>query len=70
MAVPSEDMKRVVAAQRLGFYATVCADGSPDLSPKGRRTYGTTTTCSSPTSAHRVARRRGFASSSATTYAL
>lgn len=29
------DMKRVVAEQRLGFYATVCADGTPNLSPKG-----------------------------------
>jgi hypothetical protein len=28
-------MKRVVREQRLGFYATVCADGSPNLSPKG-----------------------------------
>jgi uncharacterized protein len=28
-------MKRVVGEQRLGFYATVCADGSPNLSPKG-----------------------------------
>lgn len=29
------DMKRVVSEQRLGFYATVCEDGSPNLSPKG-----------------------------------
>jgi uncharacterized protein len=28
-------MRRVVAEQRLGFYATVCEDGSPNLSPKG-----------------------------------
>jgi uncharacterized protein len=28
-------MKRVVGEQRLGFYATVCEDGSPNLSPKG-----------------------------------
>ena len=28
-------MKRVVDEQRLGFYATVSADGSPNLSPKG-----------------------------------
>lgn len=28
-------MKRVVAEQRLGFYATVCPDGTPNLSPKG-----------------------------------
>jgi predicted pyridoxine 5'-phosphate oxidase superfamily flavin-nucleotide-binding protein len=31
----TEDMQRVVREQRLGFYATVCADGSPNLSPKG-----------------------------------
>jgi uncharacterized protein len=35
MAILTEDMKRVVRGQRLGFYATVCADGSPNLSPKG-----------------------------------
>jgi uncharacterized protein len=35
MAMLSEDMKRVVREQRLGFYATVCDDGSPNLSPKG-----------------------------------
>src|SRR5688572_30499799 len=28
-------MKRVVREQRLGFYATVSEDGSPNLSPKG-----------------------------------
>jgi predicted pyridoxine 5'-phosphate oxidase superfamily flavin-nucleotide-binding protein len=28
-------MKRVVLEQRLGFAATVCADGTPNLSPKG-----------------------------------
>jgi uncharacterized protein len=31
----TEDMKRVIREQRLGFYATVCGDGSPNLSPKG-----------------------------------
>lgn len=35
MAVLTEDMKRVVREQRLGFHATVCEDGSPNLSPKG-----------------------------------
>jgi uncharacterized protein len=35
MAILTEDMKRVVREQRLGFYATVCEDGSPNLSPKG-----------------------------------
>jgi hypothetical protein len=29
------DMKRVVTEQRLGFVATVCPDGTPNLSPKG-----------------------------------
>src|SRR5215211_2976378 len=31
----TEDMKRVIGEQRLGFYATVSEDGSPNLSPKG-----------------------------------
>jgi hypothetical protein len=35
MPILTEDMKRVVREQRLGFYATVCEDGSPNLSPKG-----------------------------------
>jgi predicted pyridoxine 5'-phosphate oxidase superfamily flavin-nucleotide-binding protein len=35
MAVLTEDMKRVVREQRLGFYATVDEDGAPNLSPKG-----------------------------------
>lgn len=34
----SDDMKRVVLDQRLGFAATVCADGTPNLSPKGTTT--------------------------------
>lgn len=29
------EMKRVVAEQRLAFVATVCPDGTPNLSPKG-----------------------------------
>jgi uncharacterized protein len=29
------EMKRVIAEQRLGYVATVCADGTPNLSPKG-----------------------------------
>lgn len=28
-------MKQVIGEQRLGFYATVCEDGTPNLSPKG-----------------------------------
>jgi predicted pyridoxine 5'-phosphate oxidase superfamily flavin-nucleotide-binding protein len=31
----SDDMKRVVREQRLGVYATVSEDGTPNLSPKG-----------------------------------
>jgi predicted pyridoxine 5'-phosphate oxidase superfamily flavin-nucleotide-binding protein len=31
----SDDMKRVVEEQRLGYAATVCPDGTPNLSPKG-----------------------------------
>jgi predicted pyridoxine 5'-phosphate oxidase superfamily flavin-nucleotide-binding protein len=29
------DMKRVVADQRLAYVATVCSDGTPNVSPKG-----------------------------------
>lgn len=35
MGILTDDMKRVVREQRLGFYATVCPDGTPNLSPKG-----------------------------------
>lgn len=35
MGILTEDMKRVITENRLGFYATVCADGTPNLSPKG-----------------------------------
>ena len=35
MGILTEDMQRVVSEQRLGFIATVCPDGSPNLSPKG-----------------------------------
>jgi predicted pyridoxine 5'-phosphate oxidase superfamily flavin-nucleotide-binding protein len=31
----NDEMRQVVAEQRLGFVATVGADGSPNLSPKG-----------------------------------
>ena len=30
-----EDMQRVVNGQRLAYVASVCADGTPNLSPKG-----------------------------------
>jgi uncharacterized protein len=33
--VLDDDMKRVVREQRLGYVATVCPDGTPNLSPKG-----------------------------------
>jgi hypothetical protein len=35
MPLFTDDMKRLVTEQRLGFYATVCEDGTPNLSPKG-----------------------------------
>jgi predicted pyridoxine 5'-phosphate oxidase superfamily flavin-nucleotide-binding protein len=35
MGVLTDDMKRVIGEQRLGFFATVSEDGSPNLSPKG-----------------------------------
>lgn len=35
MGILTDDMKRVVAEQRLGFVATVNEDGTPNLSPKG-----------------------------------
>src|SRR4030081_2759515 len=34
VSVLSDDMKRVVEEQRLGFVATVCADGTPNLAPQ------------------------------------
>ena len=33
--VLDQDMQRVVEQQRLGYVASVCADGTPNLSPKG-----------------------------------
>ena len=38
MGILNEDMQRVVHEQRLGFIATVCPDGTPNLSPKGTTT--------------------------------
>jgi predicted pyridoxine 5'-phosphate oxidase superfamily flavin-nucleotide-binding protein len=35
VGILTDDMKRVVTEQRLGFMATVCPDGTPNLSPKG-----------------------------------
>ena len=34
MGTLTDDMKRIVAEQKLGFVATVDADGSPNLAPK------------------------------------
>lgn len=35
MGMLDEDMRRIVDSAKLGFVATICADGSPNLSPKG-----------------------------------
>src|SRR5215468_11102390 len=35
MPILTDDMKQLVAEQKLGFVATVCPDGTPNLSPKG-----------------------------------
>jgi predicted pyridoxine 5'-phosphate oxidase superfamily flavin-nucleotide-binding protein len=38
MAILTEDMKRVIREQQLAYVATVCPDGTPNLSPKGTTT--------------------------------
>src|ERR1700730_9866426 len=38
MGILTDDMKRVVRDQYLGYVATVCPDGTPNLSPKGTLT--------------------------------
>jgi hypothetical protein len=38
MAILTDDMRRVLDEQRLGFIATVTPDGKPNLSPKGTTT--------------------------------
>ena len=35
MGILTEDMQRIITEQRLGFVATVDANGTPNLSPKG-----------------------------------
>ena len=35
MAKLTDEMKEVVERQKLGFVATICPDGTPNLSPKG-----------------------------------
>jgi uncharacterized protein len=37
-AILTDDMQRLIFDQRLGFIATVCPDGAPNLSPKGTTT--------------------------------
>src|SRR5215472_3409009 len=34
----TKDMQRILNEQRLGFVASVCEDGTPNLSPKGTTT--------------------------------
>ena len=38
MGILTDDMRRVIEEQRLGFIATVCPDGTPNLSPNGTTT--------------------------------
>jgi len=38
MGILKEDMTRVIRKQPLGYVATVCPDGTPNLSPKGTTT--------------------------------
>ena len=38
MGILTGDMKRVVNEQRLAYVATVCPDGTPNLSPKATTT--------------------------------
>ncbi|HEY6237949.1 MAG TPA: pyridoxamine 5'-phosphate oxidase family protein [Thermoplasmata archaeon] len=38
MGILTDDMKRIVRGQRLGYVASISADGSPNLSPKGSLT--------------------------------
>lgn len=35
VGILTDDMKRMLKEQQLGFIATVCPDGTPNLSPKG-----------------------------------
>ena len=38
MGILTAEMQRLVREQRLGYVATVCPDGTPNLSPKGTTT--------------------------------
>ena len=35
MGILTTDMRSVISSQELGFIATICPDGTPNLSPKG-----------------------------------
>ena len=35
MSIITDDMRDIVESAKLSFVATICADGSPNLSPKG-----------------------------------
>ncbi len=40
MGILTTEIKEFVKKQKLGFVATVCPDGTPNLSPKGRQLFG------------------------------
>ena len=40
MGILTAEMRRAVAEVKLGFYATVCPDGTPNVSPKGTTWHG------------------------------
>ena len=48
-----KDIRQVVREQRLGFVATACPDGPPNLSPKGTTAVWDGDHPSSPTSGRR-----------------
>jgi uncharacterized protein len=49
----SDEMKQFVLEQRLGYHATVCPDGTPNLLHKGTTSVYDDEHLSSPTSAPR-----------------
>src|SRR3989442_14777767 len=57
MGLLTADMKRVGEEQHLGFVATVCPDGTPNLSPKGTPAVWDDDHLVSPTSGHRAPSR-------------
>src|SRR5262249_23174083 len=50
MGILTTDMKRLVSEQQLGFIATVCPDGTLNLSPRGLLRSGATIILFLPTS--------------------